>query len=257
MRFLAWNIQSGGGQRIPLILQNLENAAPDFIALTEVTYTNLAKLQRSLFDLGFQHIETTCTTGRANSVLIASKFPLDLQRGGIKHDSERWLSVSIKGLDVNVLCVHVPDATTSRFDENGYGISGKKRKELFWDEVIGYAKQHRDTKTILLGDFNTGLKEDAQGAPFVLSDYLRVLRLEKYTDTWRHLNPKKREYTWYSQRTNKTLGTREDYNGFRLDYVFVSPPLRNHIASVEHIHSVRSEKLSDHSAICADIEVNG
>jgi exonuclease III len=151
------------------------------------------------------------------------------------------------------LCVHIPGATDNKFGSDGCGLSGKKRKELFWDQVICYAQLHRNERVVILGDLNTGLQEDAQGTPFELSDYIRVLRLEKYVDTWRFLNPGKREFTWYSKRRNKELSISEDHNGFRLDYIFVSQALRESIVSCEHVHTVRSDSVSDHSIVLADL----
>ncbi|MCX5046274.1 endonuclease/exonuclease/phosphatase family protein [Aldersonia sp. NBC_00410] len=249
MRFLTWNIQSGGGKRIPAIVRELELLSPDFVALTEVTYSNLASLRQSLAANGYHHIETTCIEGRANSVLVASKLSFDVMNEDIGNDQERWLSVRIDSLDLNVLSVHIPGATDDKFGPDGYGLSGERRKQNFWDEVIRYAQAHKGEKTVLLGDFNTGLKEDAQGTPFKLSDNIRILRLEKYVDTWRHLNPKAREYTWYSKQK------KEDYNGFRLDYVFVSTSLRESINNAEHIHHVREEKLSDHAMVFTDLSI--
>jgi exodeoxyribonuclease-3 len=166
------------------------------------------------------------------------------------HDGERWLSVRIGSLDLNALCIHIPDATTGKYDADGHGISGKRRKENFWDAVVTYSQSHKGEKTILLGDLNTGFKEDAQGTPFVLSERMGVLRLEKYADAWRLLNPTaKREYTWYSKQKG------EDYNGFRLDYVFVSAALRASVTHAEHVHHVRVGKLSDHAMVMADVSV--
>jgi exodeoxyribonuclease III len=255
VRFLTWNIQSGGGSRITAIVEEVERLAPDFIALTEVTSNNLSTLRQSLGACGFPHVETTCGTGRTNSVLAASRLPFQMVEDSIEHDQERWLPVRFENVDVNVLCIHIPGATDDKFGADGYGISGERRKQNFWDEVIRYARAHRSERTVLLGDFNTGLTEDAQGTPFKLSDNIRVLRLEKYVDTWRHLNPKAREYTWYTKRKNKELGTSEDYNGFRLDYVFVSSHLRERLNHAEHIHDVRINRLSDHSMVYADVAV--
>ena len=255
MRFLTWNIQSGGGKRVPSIVQELDRLAPDFIALTEVTYGNLDSLRQALVSQGFGYVETTCAEGRTNSVLVASKVPFVVTEEPIAHDPERWLSVEIDSLGLKILCVHIPGATDNKFDGDGFGLSGKKRKELFWDQVIQYAQRYKTDRTILLGDFNTGLPEDAQGTPFELSDRIRVLRLEKYADVWRSLNPKSREYTWYSKRKNKELGTAEDFNGFRLDYLYVSNALRDAIAGAEHVHSVRTEGISDHAILMAELSV--
>jgi exonuclease III len=256
MRFLTWNIQGGGGKRIASIVAEVAQLQPDVVGLTEVTFGNLELLRRSLVDQGFEHIATTCAAGNTNSVLLASKLPFTVVDDRVAHDQERWLAIELKNPNIKVLCVHIPGGTDNKFDADGIGLSGKKRKELLWDEVIRYARQHRGDNAILLGDFNTGLAEDAQGTPFVLSDYMRVLRFEKYVDTWRYLNPKAREFTWYTKRKNKETSTSEDYNGFRLDYVFVSPALRDGILDAQHVHEVRTNRVSDHAIVIADISVS-
>jgi exonuclease III len=255
MRFLTWNIQSGGGRRVSSIVDEIAKVQCDVVALTEVRFGNLDALRRSLRQRGFDHIETTCSGGSTNCVLVASRLPFKVADDSVSHDHGRWLPIEIDSLDLNVLCVHIPGGTDNQFDADGFGLSGKKRKEMLWDEVLEYARKHRSEKTVLLGDFNTGLPEDAQGTPFVLSDYIRVLRLEKYVDSWRHLNPNTREYTWYTKRKNKETSVSEDYNGFRLDYVFVSPALTDHIVDARHLHQVRTGKVSDHAMVFADLAI--
>ncbi len=253
MRLLTWNIQGGGGRRIPSIVGEIAQLQPDVVGLTEVTFKNLQVLRLSLVDRGFEHIATTCSAGNINSVLVASKLPFKVVDDPVGQDQERWLTIEFEGSNIKVLCVHIPGGTDNKFAADGVGISGKKRKELMWDEVIRFARQHRGDKAILLGDFNTGLPEDAQGTPFALSDYMRLLRLEKYVDTWRQLNPHAREFTWYTKRKNKGTGVSEDYNGFRLDYVFVSPALRDEIVDVRHVHEVRTNGISDHAIVLVDL----
>ena len=84
----------------------------------------------------------------------------------IAHDRERWLSVEIDELDLKVLCVRIPGSTDNQSGADGFGISGKNRKGLFWDNVIQYAQRHKNDRVILIGDLDTGLPEDAQGTPF-------------------------------------------------------------------------------------------
>jgi exodeoxyribonuclease-3 len=256
MRFLTWNIQGGGGSRIPSIVHEISRLQPDVVGLTEVRFGNLEELRRSLAQQGYDYIETTCSSGSTNSVLLASKSAMTVIDEPIAHDQERWLSVEVGGGHLKILCIHIPGGTDNKFGADGVGMSGKKRKELLWDEVIRYARQHRNEKVVILGDFNTGLPEDAEGTPFVLSDYMRVLRLEKYVDAWRHLNPRVREYTWYTKRKNKETSESEDYNGFRLDYVFVSPALRESIVDARHEHGVRINRVSDHAIVFADLSID-
>lgn len=253
MRLLTWNIQGGGGRRIPSIVAEIAHLQPDIVGLTEVTFANLEVLRLSLVNEGFEHIATTCLPGNTNSVLVASKLPFRVIDDSVAQDQERWLAIEVESANMKVLCVHIPGGTDNKFGADGVGISGKRRKELMWEEVIRFARQHKGDQTILLGDFNTGLPEDAQGTPFVLADYMRVLRLENYVDTWRHLNPHAREFTWYTKRKDKGTGISEDYNGFRLDYVFVSPALRDQIVDVRHLHEARTNKISDHAIVLADL----
>ena len=109
-----------------------------------------------------------------------------------------------------------------------------------------------------MGDLNTGLNEidkSPNGDAFKLSENIRILRMDgKFTDTWRYLNPKTRACTWFTRRDDK------DFNGFRLDYIWASSPLREGIRSAQHLHHVRG-KVSDgassgHAMVVADLAVS-
>lgn len=129
MRLLTWNIQGGGGRRIPSIVAEIAQLQPDVIGLTEVTFGNLEVLRLALADRGFEHIATTCS-GNTNSVLVASKLPFKVLDDPIAHDQERWLAVELEGSNIKMLCVHIPGGTDNKFGADGVGVSGKKRKEL-------------------------------------------------------------------------------------------------------------------------------
>ncbi|WP_170292479.1 endonuclease/exonuclease/phosphatase family protein [Mycolicibacterium grossiae] len=253
-RFLTWNIQSGGGNRVPQIMREVDLLAPDVVGFTEVKSNNLATLSRTLEASGFDYIETPSGED-VNSVLLASKKPFEAVKEEITHDQERWASVRIPSMDLRVLCVHIPGSPDHKFDSEGRGMSGQKRKELLWYEVIRYATIHKDERVAIMGDLNTGLNEidrTPRGTPFKLSENIRVLRMDgRFTDTWRYLNPKNRDYTWFTTRDGR------DFNGFRLDYIWVSAPLRESIRSAQHLHHVRGKvsdgKLSDHAIVVADI----
>lgn len=255
MKFLTWNIQSGGGKRIPGIVQELQLLNPDFIVLTEVTAKNNATLQQALAASNYRHVFSLCPPANEKSVMLASKTPFKIANDGLSNDQERWVSIEMPDKNLKILGVHIPGATDNKFGADGFGISGEKRKERFWTEVIKYAEKSKGLKTILLGDFNTGLREDAEGTPFKLSEFIVKLRDTGFVDTWRHLHPNTRDYTWYWRRKDKIDGSSQPHNGFRLDYVFVSPLLRDGIVSAQHVHHVREQKLSDHSIVMAEVNV--
>lgn len=217
--------------------------------------SNLTKLTSALKNIGLDHIEAPCLEQDVNSVLLASRIPFDAVRKEVTFDQERWASIYIPSLNLRVLCVHIPGAPDHKFDSEGRGMSGQRRKEQMWGEVTRYATAHKHENVVIMGDLNTGLNEldkTPRGTPFKLSENIRILRMDgKYIDTWRYLNPQARDYTWFTTRDGK------DFNGFRLDYIWVSSALRESIKSAQHVHHVRGKvsdgKLSDHAIVVADL----
>ncbi len=106
----------------------------------------------------------------------------------------------------------------------------------------------------MMGDFNTGFRIDAEGTMFKKSHYMTNLVDTGFVDTWRHIHPGARDYTWYSKRKDKATGESEDFNGFRLDYIFVSPALRHAIMDVAILHEPRTVRASDHASVVANID---
>ena len=119
--------------------------------------------------------------------------------------------------------------------------------------MLDYTRDHTDRPAVLIGDFNTGLRADAEGAMFKMSHDLQALIGTGFIDTWRHLHPDGREYTWYSRRKDRDTGETQDHNGFRLDYVFVSPVLATSLDSAAILHESRWAGCSDHAAVVVDL----
>ncbi|ORW93995.1 endonuclease/exonuclease/phosphatase [Mycobacterium sp. IEC1808] len=207
--------------------------------------------------LGYPFIETSAPAGHQNGLLVASKWRLDHgpEQYAPNIDRERWLAVRLAQLELDVLVLHIPGTPDNKF-EGGYGISGVKRKELLWERTIDYAVDHRDRRAIIMGDFNTGFRVDAEGTMFKMSDYMTKLVEIGFVDTWRHVHTHVRDYTWYSKRKDKATGKSEDLNGFRLDYIFVSPALRHGIADVAILHEPRRTGASDHASVVANIDMS-
>jgi exonuclease III len=256
VRVLNWNIRNGGGSRIPAIWHHIEDANPDLLALTEFQTRNEPSLRAHLKRLGYPFIMTSNPMANRNGLLIASKWRLDHAADQYEPDidRERWLAVRLNDLDLDVLVLHIPGTPDNKF-EDGYGISGAKRKELLWECIITYAAAHKDRRAIMMGDFNTGFRIDAEGTMFKKSHYMTNLIGTGFVDTWRNLHPYVREYTWYSKRKDKTTEKSEDLNGFRLDYIFVSPALQDAIANAAILHEPRTAGTSDHSSVVANIDI--
>jgi exodeoxyribonuclease-3 len=65
-------------------------------------------------------------------------------------------------------------------------------------------------------------------------------------DTWRHLNPEQRKYTWWSYRA----GARERNVGWRIDYFLTSKALT---ASIRHADCLNHVHGSDHCPVLLEL----
>lgn len=255
MRVLNWNISHGGGSRVSAICRHIEDVHPDLLGLTEFQARNEPLLRAQLERVGYPSILTSKLVANRNGLLVACKWQLqDVCDYTPEIDPERWLALRLDELDLDILVLHIPGAPDNKF-EGGYGISGAKRKELFWERTIDYAVDHKDRRVIIMGDFNTGFKIDAEGTNFKKSHYMAKLLDAGFIDTWRHLHAHERDYTWFSKRKDKTTGKSQDLNGFRLDYIFVSPPLQQAIVDTAILHEPRTAGASDHASVVATINL--
>ncbi|RUP02318.1 MAG: hypothetical protein EKK34_25175 [Mycobacterium sp.] len=256
MRVLNWNIRQGGGTRVAEICRHIVEIAPDLLVLSEFQTRYESSLRIGLNDAQLPFVETSEPQPSRNGLLVASKWPLLESRSPAPDvDRERWLALRITDLDLDILAVHIPGAPDNKF-EAGYGISGAKRKELMWERILAYAAEHQDQRAMVVGDLNTGLRIDAEGAMFKKSHYMRSLIDTGFIDTWRHQHPQVRGYTWYTKRKDKQTGESADLNGFRLDYLFVSPRLRNAIREAAILQDPRQAGVSDHASVVLEIEVD-
>jgi hypothetical protein len=175
-------------------------------------------LRAALEDVGLPFVVTSNPAPNRNGLLVASKWPLANPAfvSAPEVDRERWLPLRITEVDLDVLAVHIPGAPDNKF-EDGYGISGAKRKELMWERILAYAVEHHDQRAMVVGDFNTGLRLDAEGAMFKKSHYMHCLIDTAFADTWRHQHRHVRDYTWYTKRKDKdTLQLRTSMDQARL-----------------------------------------
>lgn len=254
MKVLTWNIRSGGGKNCPQIIKRILAHDPQVVVLTEFQTKNEEILRTGLAQGGYNWIETSNPQDKENGLLVASKVEITKSES-LAHDEDpqRWLPLYLPVQQVHLLAVHIPGGPDHKFI-NGVGISGRARKELFWKKIIEFAKKHLNDKVILVGDFNTGFKDDAEGTPFILSKYMKDLIGLGFTDTWRAIHRGRKEYTWYSQ--HKINGNTVDKNGFRLDYVFASPAISRHLYHAFHSHQERLDKVSDHSILACHFAFN-
>lgn len=271
LRLMSWNVAGRVGrwrERIDAI----RGLAPDILALQEVTARTLPMYTTDLPALGLDHIvdsrslsETprALTGPRKYCELLASRWPLE-PLAAAEFDipwPERVLSavVHTPGGDVEVHIAHLPTGV-------GHGWT---KIETF-DGIFLRLARDSDKPRILCGDFNSpqaeidgemitwGQDVGADGHPtqpagngcWDTGERSVVEGLATYdlADAFRHLHPRKEEYSWVWRGRGR--GGAPKTVRRRFDHMFASESLG--ATSCRYVHSVREGRLSDHSAIVAD-----
>jgi exodeoxyribonuclease III len=230
LRILTLNIQHGGGRRISQILNYLEAKKPDVAVLTEFRRSSRnSALVMGLAALGYVHLLCAPAGADANSVAIASRHPItEIALNPAESDRARVVGGILQ--DVSIIGVY---------------FAGNLAKRSLFEFLIG-SNQIRSTRSMLIGDFNTGLHRcDEAGATFFCTDEFAALQTTGWIDLWRSQHGvDAREFSWFSPAGN----------GFRIDHAFGSPLLASHVSSCAYDHSTRGV-FTDHSAMALQLSL--
>ena len=232
MKIVSWNIQQGGGRRIPNILGVISEHDADTVVLSEVTPDRAGELRAGLEALGYSHCHLPAIPPRDRGVLLASREACELRAGretsGLPH--HRWAEVWFPAPAFSVVCTYfpaIPDAIRA-----------------FWPLVHRACSDLRHRPVLIVGDLNSGETAcDAQGTPLSGDPWFTAMPLHGFTDLWRLAHGDRREYSWFSQRGGR------DLNGFRLDHAFGSATLHGRVRTCCYSHGERTARVSDHSAL--------
>ena len=136
---------------------------------------------------------------------------------------------------LDILAVYAPSKDLPKFWENAH------------ETIQNGNSQHQ----IIIGDFNCTMNHniDQQGYrtdPHTKSRNVlhKLLEQELFIDSFRHLNPEKRSYTFRTKDGKKRS---------RLDYGLVSPSLISYIQNVTHI--AHHFENTDHSTLSIEIDI--
>ena len=139
----------------------------------------------------------------------------------------------------------------------GNYIKCSRTKSEFWDYCIKPVQEElKNRKSIIIGDFNEFRTIDhEEGISSALCCNLCELEGKEWVDAWKEKNksvepPDKARFTYY-----KKTAKNEDGIGRRLDYAFLSKSLSKHLVAAEHLHDVRQDGLSDHSALLIELDL--
>lgn len=228
--------------------QWLNEESPDIICLQETkahtddldeTFTKVEN-----YHVYYHHAEKK---GYSSVAIFTKEAPLKVVYGcGIeKYDREgRFLRVDFA--DFSVLNVYLPSGTS--------GDERQAFKEECLVDFLQYVTDLRQTipNLILCGDFNIAHQNIDIHNPVSNKNSSGFLPQEKawmtdflatgLVDSFRHLNPDKQEYSWWSYRAN----ARKNNKGWRIDYILITEELHKRSVSA---HIMPDAEHSDHCPI--------
>ena len=266
IRILSWNINSVR-KRIDQLARIVDAYAPDIICLQETKVSDAAFPYADMLRIGYEHV-AAYGFGGYNGVAILSRHPLsDIQshtRRG-KNDG-RHISAMVAPEGRTAFSVHslyVPaggEAPDPR-------INSKFADKLsFIDDTADYfagAFGFRDA-VVLTGDLNIAplpsdvwdhhkMQKRIGHTDLDIAAMDRLRRSLNWIDVVREIVPPDDPvFTWWSYRQSEF---RTDSKGWRLDHIWVSPGLKEHIHTAEVLVDVRNwSPPSDHAPVLLELK---
>lgn len=253
INLMSWNIN---GIRACLrngFLDVLKKYQPDILALQEV---KIAEKDRDKAELNFpgytEYWHSAERPGYAGTaILVKEKFlkdsPILSTINGINHNNYD-AEGRVQTLEFDKFYF-----VNAYFPNSRHDLSRLDFKIEFNNKIFQHIKTLEKLKPVIFtGDFNVAHtaidlanpKENEKNAGFTIEERTSFDKFLKQNmiDTFRTLNPKKIQYTWWTYR----FGARKRNVGWRIDYFVTSKKLQNKISSAEILDSVMG---SDHCPI--------
>jgi len=244
--------------RLPLVLDWLGREGPDILCLQETKAQDKDFPVKEFGEIGYGvHFRGQKSY---NGVAIASRHPFEEVRKelrGEEGEEARFVSAVVQG--VTVLDAYVPQ---------GQAVGSPKFEyKLAWlRDLLNHIRRNYDPgKPLLLaGDFNVALEpvdvydpEGLKGEVCFHPDEQAILR--QYldwglVDVLRRNHPEGGHYTFWDYRVPNALKRKM---GWRIDYIFATPPLAEKCKNVWIDTKARmAEKPSDHTFLVAEFDVS-
>ncbi len=255
MKIATWNVNSIN-VRLPQVLNWLDYAKPDILALQETKMTDDKFPQAAIEEAGYQ----VCFAGQKtyNGVAIISKKPaVDIVTDipNLNDPQRRILAASIAG--VRVVNLYVPNGSEVGSEKYDYKLDWLQKMQVFLQQQLANYE-----KVVVLGDFNIAPADDDVHDPaawqgsVLVSDKerqaLQTILAQGYTDVYRLFDQPEKSFSWWDYRE---AGFRRN-RGLRIDLILASEPLKNtcHLSWIDK--EPRSwERPSDHTPVIAEFNV--
>ena len=253
MKLVTWNVNSLK-QRMPRVLELLEQHEPDIVCLQETKTTSEAFPVDELAQAGY--VGAHHSGGRWAGVAVlgrAAAPPQDVASGlpgEVAQDESRWVEATVGG--VRVVSVYVPNGRT--LDSPTF-----EQKLVFLDAMRARVAALAGTPLIVAGDMNIAPADldvyDPAG--FVGSTHtsdaersrMDAILSQGLVDAYRRVHPDEVGYTWWDYRA----GHFHKGLGLRIDLVLASDDLAERLVECGIDRNYRKgPKPSDHAPLLAE-----
>jgi len=250
MKIISWNINGIRAVAKKGFKSFLESQKPDILCLQEVKISNATK-DETEFDFADYTEYWNCAvrpgySGTAILVREGTKDIIGVENGfrSAKFDNEgRVQTVELK--EFYLLNIYFPNANRE-LTRLGYRLE-------FNNALFGYIKRLEKKKPVIVtGDFNVAHqeidlarpKENIGNAGFTPEEraWLDKFLQSGFLDTYRVLNGRKVQYSWWSFRA----AARERNIGWRIDYFCASAKLKRRLKKAYILDKIKG---SDHAPV--------
>lgn len=255
MRIISWNTN---GLRATYKQGNFDplftNYDPDILCLqeTKATPEQLPEAVREVFGYDAYFSWPEVKKGYSGVAIYTKEKPLKVMLG-----------IDLAGLDDEgrTITAEYKDfyLITCYFPNGGGGPERLDYKLRFYDQFLKYIESLKKSKPVIFcGDVNTAHneidlarpKENVMNTGFLPIEraWMDKLVTKGWIDVFRTRNSDKVEYTYWDQKT----ASRERNVGWRIDYFFVSPDLKDKVTGFQ---TLKDYYGSDHCPIVLDIKI--
>ncbi len=269
MKIINWNVNGIRAVSTKGFAEFIKSETPDLVCLQEIKCNDVEVLAKIFNEIDYDFQPSFAEKKGYSGTLIAWKKNPAIELAPIEECSPKLGSKTILSEIFKFEGRHVFFSLGDYILMNLYLPSGSSSEERqvvkynFMENLYNYLSSLDDvtrSKMIICGDFNIchdelDIHHPKEATKKELSGFLpperewfsRLLNIG-FTDTFRHLNPGKREYTWWSFRAN----SRNKNLGWRLDYFLVGGAVLENMVNMKQHTNVLG---SDHCPIELDFKI--
>jgi exodeoxyribonuclease-3 len=254
MKIVTWNVNGIRAVAQKGFFDWMKREDPDILCLQE-TKAHPTQLEPSLLSpQGYKtHWSSAQKKGDSGVALYLKKDPINVKEGlDVEAFDQEGRTLITEYEDFILFNGYYPNG------QHDLGRVGFKLK--YSDTVLEKAKalqQEKKKPIILTGDFNTAHKEIDLARPkenegntgFLPEERAWIDKLVQngFIDIFREFEPGPQHYSWWSYRA----GARPRNIGWRIDYFFITPDLKDRVERVYHQPQVMG---SDHCPIVLELK---